>query len=89
MIRTGFIAWIAITLLACSGPKDAEPAALPITYQESPKPGAAKLAGHAPTAAELPVTEDFDEASEREITAENFRAELDRLEAEITGDTAD
>jgi hypothetical protein len=89
MIRTGFIAWIAITLLACSGSEDAEPTAPPITYQESPKPGAAKLTGHAPTATELPVTEDFDEASEREITAENFRAELDRLEAEITGDTAD
>jgi hypothetical protein len=39
-----------------------------------------------PTAAEVPVPEDFDDDSEAQINADNFRLELDRLEAEIAAD---
>lgn len=75
-----------IVLLACSDSSDAEPPPPPITYQESPQPGAVKAARLAQTVADVPIAEDFDADSEREINADNFRAELDRLEAEINAD---
>lgn len=83
------VRWISlmavVALSACSGSKEAEPAAPPITYQEMPAPPS-QAAKHEPTAVEVPVAEDFDEASEAEINADNFKQELDRLEAEINAD---
>jgi len=80
---------LACGVLACAGSKDSDPPPPPITYQQSPQPDAVKAAVREPTAAELPITEDFDEASEQEINADNFRAELDRVEVEINADNGD
>lgn len=87
MKPAGWIPWIALVAFACSNSNDEEPPPPPITYQQAPQPGAIKAAPRAPTAAELPVAQDFDEAAENEINAENFRSELDRLEVEIDADS--
>ena len=73
-------------LVACSKDKEAAPPAPAITYQEAPKVGERAQAEAA--AAEVAVPEDFDDESEAQISVENFRAELDRLEAEIAADKA-
>jgi hypothetical protein len=36
-----------------------------------------------PTAEEVPVAEDFEPEAEQQISAENYRAELDALEREL------
>jgi hypothetical protein len=85
------IVWATLVVLVwagCADADDAEPPPPPITYQESPQPGAVKAARLAQTEGELPIVADFDDESEREINADNFRRELDRLEAEITADSA-
>jgi len=54
---------------------------------EAPPTGDAAAAGDAgPSEEEVPVAEDFEEEAEGEISGENYRAELDRLAAEIEGD---
>ena len=72
---------------ACSSKKQPDPPAPPITYQEAPKPKLTVSDERPPTPSELPIAEDFDEESEAQITPDNFRAELDQLEAEINADT--
>lgn len=73
--------------LACSSEKEPEPPAPPITYQEAPKPALPTNSERPPTASELPIAEDFDDESAEQINADNFPAELDRLEAEINADS--
>jgi hypothetical protein len=41
-----------------------------------------------PTATDVPIAEDFAEDAERRIAAENYPAELDRIEREIEADLA-
>lgn len=82
-------AWIvaALCVVGC-GPcseTDKEPPAPPITYQTTPSTEA-PVPDRPPTPAEVPVVEDFDDESETQINADNFREELDRLEAEISAD---
>lgn len=72
--------------LACSSAKEPDPPP-PITYQEAPKPALPTSSERPPTAAELPIAEDFDDESAEQINADNFRTELDRLEAEINADS--
>lgn len=90
--RAGFALLCVLTALACSSearPK-AEPAPLSPEAADQPAaapadPGAAEgpAAEVEPTPKELPVREDFDDEAEQQITAENFRAELDKLEKEL------
>ncbi len=84
MRRTSWIIVLAVRLLAACSSKDKEPPPPPITYQPVPTPEAAP--DRPVTAAEVPVVEDFDEDSEVQINADNFRTELDRIEAEISAD---
>lgn len=86
MNRTPIVACVMFAL-ACSSSKDAEPPAPPITYQEAPSVEPVKAQELAPTAADVPVAEDFDEESETQINTDNFRGELERLEAEINADS--
>ncbi|WP_428265153.1 hypothetical protein [Haliangium sp.] len=69
----------AFTAAACS--KDAEPEASP------PPPTAAKAGDEAAPAAiedkDLPVETDFEEAASTEITADNYKDELEALATEI------
>lgn len=77
---------VGLSLLGAGcGPDQLAPPMPPITYQAVTKPLAAELPPVA-TEQDVPVPEDFDEASEQEITGQNFRAELDRIEAEINAD---
>lgn len=91
MTRPRFLSrGFALTCLlafACSSAKEPEPPPPPITYQEAPKPALPTSTERPPTAAELPIAEDFDDESEAQINADNFRSELDRLETEINADT--
>jgi hypothetical protein len=75
-----------IALLGCGEqerPK-AEPAPLPPPALPAPEPEpAAPRIELEPNADELPVPEDFEPEAEAEITAANYREELDKLEREI------
>jgi len=91
MTRTRFhslgCALACLLCFACSSAKESEPPAPPITYQEAPKPALPTSSERPPTASELPIAEDFDDESEAQINADNFRTELDRLEGEINADS--
>ncbi|MEM1417022.1 MAG: hypothetical protein AAGH15_19145 [Myxococcota bacterium] len=73
-------------LLACGAkeapPPDPEPEA-EAEAEAEPTAQAEPEEPEAPTAEAVPVVEDFVEAAEAEITAENLEDELARLEAEI------
>jgi hypothetical protein len=43
----------------------------------------------APTPDELPIEQDFEDEATAQITPDNFRSELARLEAEIANDSAE
>jgi hypothetical protein len=85
----GVILVCALLAVACSGEErpPAEPA--PVVPAEpappvAPAPPAEVPAGDLePTAEEIPVREDFEAEVATQITAANYRAELDRLEKEI------
>lgn len=87
--RFWFVVSCALTALACSSEprpvSEPAPAAPEFTVAPPVDPTAAQAPGAEiePTKEQLPVREDFDEEAEQEITAENFRAELDRLEREL------
>lgn len=75
-----------IALLACGEEErpQVEPTPLPEPAQPAPDPQpTAPSAELEPSADELPVMEDFEPEAQAEITAANYREELDRLEREI------
>ena len=80
--------------VACSNEERprAEPSPAPVAPPSvAPAPEAPAAAPEAaadvePSAAELPVSEDFEGEAEQQITAKNFRAELAKLEKEIPED---
>ncbi|MCA9534872.1 MAG: hypothetical protein KC593_14375 [Myxococcales bacterium] len=87
IIQTTIVA-LALSSVACGG-EEAEPAAVQT-------PSVAPEAAHAPevapepeaapvtvTEATLPVAEDFEAEMDTAVTAENYRAELDAVVAEI------
>jgi len=55
------------------------------TTETAPEPTDTETAAVEPeiTDEEIPVSEDFEDESEKEITEENFEAELDKLAGEI------
>jgi len=75
---------VAFSLSACG--KDASPEATPPAAPGAPpKPpaGATPDPPAEPTAEEIPVAEDFEQEAEAEVTADNYMAELDRIEQEL------
>jgi hypothetical protein len=71
--------------VACGGSKEA-PAPQPQPPAEPAAEPPAEPAAEAeeePSAEEVPVTADFEEEAEQDISLENYVAELDRLEAEL------
>lgn len=85
-------AWVALAVLAVLGcdrkseppPPPTPPVETPTT--QVPPPGSpAAVVADAPSsqADSVPTEEDFEEEAEREITAGNLEAELDKLEREI------
>ncbi len=79
---------VALTVAACNeAPKEQAPPAKPAATQpatEAPPPAPDVPAPAAEVDGELAVPADFEEAVAAEITAENYAAELDKLEAELT-----
>jgi hypothetical protein len=76
---------------ACSKKSDEEPvAAAPAAAEVEKAPGvgeppAPPAEEPVPDPEELPVAEDFEEQAEAEISADNYRAELDQLADDIEG----
>jgi hypothetical protein len=87
------IALIALCAVGCERksepPPPAATVATPSTEPAQPAaPAAAPLGAAAPAPADgIPTEEDFEEQAEREISAANLEAELDKLEREI-GDSS-
>jgi hypothetical protein len=75
--------------MGCSRKSDPSPpppaASVEAPTTQVPPPGtpSAVPADTAATQADVPTEEDFEEEAEREITADNLEAELDKLEREI------
>jgi hypothetical protein len=78
---------LALAALGCSRKSEPPPPAAsveaPTTQVPPPGTPSAVPADTAATQVEIPTEEDFEEEAEREITAENLEAELDKLEREI------
>jgi hypothetical protein len=90
---TGAARPIACGLLACAltacgndhrPPAEQAPVA-PAPAQPAPAPAEPALE---PTPEQLPLEQDFTAQVEQQITADNFRAELDTLEKEIQADAS-
>lgn len=89
--------WIVAGALACSmvaagacskSDKDDKGQATPATTaQQAPAntPNSQAAPGPDISDEDVPVETDFEEAAEKEISAENYQQELDTLEKEITG----
>jgi hypothetical protein len=82
------VAVTALLALGCDRKSDPPPPPTPTVEAPTtqiPPPGSPVTAPTAGPAAqvEVPTEEDFEEEAEREITAENLEAELDKLEREI------
>lgn len=86
--------WIITVLLLTAACTQEAPPADPVP---EPAPAVAAAAEPAPvvpapepepTPEELPIEQDFEEEVAAQITPQNFRAELTKLEAEIANDTA-
>jgi hypothetical protein len=83
---------------AAIGCKKEEPAATeqrveaapaePTMTEPAEAPPSEAAAENEPSAEEVPVAEDFTEEAETRIAAENYQAELDRIEREIEADVA-
>lgn len=75
-MKTAFLAMALVGVAACSKdenkPAKQDPAA---TRQAAPEPTY--------TDEELPVETDFEEEADREVTAENYKSELDTIEKEV------
>ena len=88
-------ALLAIATACGGGPR---PEASPAPAEPAPEPAAAPAAPAAPavppdpelepSAEQLPLADDFSEQAEGEITAANYRKQLDALEREIQADSA-
>jgi hypothetical protein len=71
-----------------SSPAPAEPAPAPVAAPAAPAaPAVPPEPELEPTADQLPLADDFDEQVEGEITAANYRSQLDALEREILADS--
>jgi hypothetical protein len=93
-VNRTFVALLFFALSACAGGErpHAEPSpeangappptVAPARAASSPEPAPAEPTAE-PTAEELPVPEDFQAEAEREITRENFRAQLAALEKDL------
>ena len=78
---TGILLLVAAA--ACEQKPKTDPAPTP-TIQPARETTPAKTEPQAAAAAEaVPVSEDFEEQAEREITAENLESELAKLEGEV------
>jgi hypothetical protein len=78
---------MAVLLLAaataCEQKPKTDPAPTP-TIQPARESTPVKTEPQAAAAESVPVSEDFEEQAEREITAENLESELAKLEGEVT-----
>jgi len=82
---------LAIVAVACGGgprpessPAPAEPAPAPAAAPAAPAaPAAVPETEVEPSAEQLPLADDFSDQVEGEITATNYRSQLDALEREI------
>lgn len=84
MIRTLWIGAIALLLIGCDQKSEA-----PAGASAPSKSGAASAPASPEGAAavkddEIPTEADFEDEAEKEITADNLDAELDKLDKEIT-----
>ncbi|MGD8859752.1 MAG: hypothetical protein PVI30_07060 [Myxococcales bacterium] len=80
----------AAFMSACSGDKpEPQPEPPPVESpeeapaEEAPAEPEEQAEVAEPTAEQVPVPEDFEAAAESEITLDNYKAELDALEAEL------
>lgn len=67
---------------------EAAPAEPRMNEAAEPAPEEAQAEPNEPSAEEVPIAEDFTEEAETRIAAENYQAELDRIEREIEADLA-
>jgi hypothetical protein len=74
---------LLVTLWACGKKEAPPPAPAPAQTAPAEEPVAAE-----PTQEDLPVTADFEEEAQQAIRADNYQAELDALEKEISADDA-
>ena len=86
--RRCWVALLTLLVLACDRKSDAPPAPTPSsveapTTQVPPPTPTVAIADAAAAQIDVPTEEDFEEEAQREITAENLEAELDKLEREI------
>jgi len=89
MNRLALITWLGLALLiACgSDPRPAAEPAPPAPAVPAPAVQQAPIAEVEPSAAELPLPDDFAAEAEQEVTSENLHAQLDNLEKEIQADS--
>jgi len=89
LMMTALSLGVALSLAACNeAPSEAPPpkpaATQPAPAAPPPAPAADVAAPAAEVDGELPVPADFEEVVAAEITADNYAAELDKLEAELS-----
>lgn len=95
MSRVWLACALALTLLGCGAEETApasEPADPPAETEATGEPEAETEAqDDAPPSIEeqVPVEEDFETASAREITLDNYEAELDRIDRDLCADGVD
>ncbi len=83
---------IAVAGFVCTGcgkdpvPPDAPPAAPAAPPAAPPAPEAE--ADDTPSAAALPVADDFEDEAATEVTEQSYRAQLDTIEKEVEADLA-
>jgi len=82
-LMMGVLLLAAATATACEQKPKTDPAPTP-TIQPARETTPAKTEPQAAAAEPVPVSEDFEEQAEREITAENQESELTKLEGEVT-----
>jgi hypothetical protein len=72
---------LLLSLSGCS--REERPKAEPAPVTAAPAPAPGLPVEQEPTPEELPVPEDFEPEAAQQVTAENYRAELDALEREL------
>jgi hypothetical protein len=86
MSRTTMVAalFLAVTGVACKEKPKAEPTPPPIVETaRAVEPTPASVNVDREALAQVPVTEDFEEQANREVTAANLDSEIDKLDREI------
>lgn len=76
-IRRMFLAAALVAAAGCAKEAEDQPA----TTETQPEPAPAQIPDEA-----LPVSTDFEDDAEKQISAENYKAELDTLEQEIAAE---